>query len=458
MLVLFLCGLQALLGIGQALHGLPSHSGFWISGSFDNPAGLASCLCIALPFVYPFSQSRKKGIRLISYILTVCMVTTICLSGSRAGILSLLVVVGYMYYPCFRSFRTYQKTGVMLVLVVVMGVAYFTKKDSADGRILIWKCTWEMIKERPITGYGVGAFQAHYMDYQAAYFKKNPESEWRMLADNVRHPFNEYLNLWIQGGGGALLVVFVSGIFLCRCYMRFSSWNKKSAVASLLSLLAFSFFSYPFNYPFTWIMLFLNVYVLARNHLCLFVLNKCKKWFAVCLGIAGVILFIQVTERFENERNWKKIADKSLMGQTEKMLPLYESLQKQLGYNPYFLYNYAAELYIGNQYEKCLQISLQCRKHWADYDLEILLGETYTQLNREEEAIKHFELAANMCPVKFTPLYKLYHVYKKCNREKEAKMLAWQIVNKEVKISSAEIDSMKTEMRKELGEFPSFSF
>ena len=37
-------------------------------------------------------------------------------------------------------------------------------------------------------------------------------------------------------------------------------------------------------------------------------------------------------------------------------------------------------------------------------------------------------------------------------------MLAWQIVNKEVKISSAEIDSMKTEMRKELGEFPSFSF
>ena len=86
------------------------------------------------------------------------------------------------------------------------------------------------------------------------------------------------------------------------------------------------------------------------------------------------------------------------------------------------------------------------------------MGETYTQLNREEEAIKHFELAANMCPVKFTPLYKLYHVYKKCNREKEAKMLAWQIVNKEVKISSAEIDSMKTEMRKELGEFPSFSF
>lgn len=379
----------------------------------------------------------------------------VCLSGSRAGMLSLLVVGIYMGYPRFRTFRAYQKTVIILVLTISVGIAYFVKKDSADGRMLIWKCTWNMIKEQPVTGHGIGAFQAHYMDYQAEYFKENPESEWRMLADNVRHPFNEYLYLWIQGGVGALLVVFMLGVFLYRYYVRYLSWNKKGAMASLLSISVFSLFSYPFNYPFTWIVFALNLYVLMRNYPYLYTLSKYKKAFAICLEVIGFIYLIQVVGDFKNEREWKKVADKSLMGQTEKMLPRYGELCKGLGHNPFFLYNYAAELYTGGRYEKCLDVCLQCRKYWADYGLEILLGETYTQLKRYEEAIRHFELAADMCPVRFTPLYKLYHVYKQCNRVKESQMLAWRILHKEVKIPSQEIERMQTEMRRELEKMPS---
>ena len=47
-----------------------------------------------------------------------------------------------------------------------------------------------MIKDKPITGHGIGAFEAKYMDYQAAYFKTYPDSKFVMLADNVKHPFN----------------------------------------------------------------------------------------------------------------------------------------------------------------------------------------------------------------------------------------------------------------------------
>ena len=32
-----------------------------------------------------------------------------------------------------------------------------------------------MIKHEPFTGYGVGGFSAHYMDYQAQYFKEHPD-------------------------------------------------------------------------------------------------------------------------------------------------------------------------------------------------------------------------------------------------------------------------------------------
>lgn len=45
-----------------------------------------------------------------------------------------------------------------------------------------------MIKHEPFTGYGVGGFSAHYMDYQAQYFKEHPDSQFAILADNIKSP------------------------------------------------------------------------------------------------------------------------------------------------------------------------------------------------------------------------------------------------------------------------------
>ena len=50
------------------------------------------------------------------------------------------------------------------------------KKDSADGRLLVWICSMNMIKDNLLLGWGIGGFEAHYMDYQASYFERNPNS------------------------------------------------------------------------------------------------------------------------------------------------------------------------------------------------------------------------------------------------------------------------------------------
>ncbi len=59
-----------------------------------------------------------------------------------------------------------------------------------------------MIKDKPIVGHGIGAFEAHYMEYQASYFERHPDSKYTMLADNVKHPFNEFLLVGVQLGVG----------------------------------------------------------------------------------------------------------------------------------------------------------------------------------------------------------------------------------------------------------------
>jgi O-antigen ligase len=140
---------------------------------------------------------------------------------------------------------------------------YFLKRDSADGRLLIWQTTWNMIKDKPIAGHGYGAFNAKYMLYQAEYLDASPDSRYSALADNVLHPFNEYLFALSEHGFIGFGVLILLGLFTVRCYLRKPDRTKFIALLSLLSLAVFSCFSYPFKYPFSWIMLFLNIAVIC---------------------------------------------------------------------------------------------------------------------------------------------------------------------------------------------------
>ena len=49
-----------------------------------------------------------------------------------------------------------------IVLLLLVGL-YFWKKDSADGRILIWLCSLDMFGDHWFFGIGSGKFQAEYM-------------------------------------------------------------------------------------------------------------------------------------------------------------------------------------------------------------------------------------------------------------------------------------------------------
>ena len=102
---------------------------------------------------------------------------------------------------------------VTLLVVLVIGFGLYTiKKGSADGRVLIWRVTSQLIKQKPIMGHGSGAFAALYMNEQANWFEagKGPEVQ-SMVAGSPEAPFNEVLKLWLEKG---LLAVVVAGVLL----------------------------------------------------------------------------------------------------------------------------------------------------------------------------------------------------------------------------------------------------
>lgn len=117
-------------------------------------------------------------------------------------------------------------------------------------------------------------------------------------------------------------------------------------------------------------------------------------------------------------------------------------------HNDLFLYNYAAELNVAGLYDESYKIARECNNLWADYDLQMLMADNCLQLQQYDKTESHLKKAAAMCPVKFMPLYRLAELYMETEQTDEAMILAQIIVEKDVKIPSSVISSIKTKMKK----------
>lgn len=450
-MIFTLCGIQALYGIFQFL------STFNVAtGSFDNPAGFASCLCISLPFSHVYIYHQRKLVRVIGFMLIICIIIALYLSQSRTsfiylGFLAFIYLRKHIVIP--HKWRKLLPYIAIFSAIIFFLFIYIYKKDSADGRVLIWYCAFAMIIQKWITGWGLNGFLAHYMDFQASFFKSNPNSEFAHLADNIKSPFNELLHICIIGGIPSLILVFMYVTLIIKCYTKRPTIEKRTALLSLIGIVFFSAFSYPFNYPFTWIMLISCSYVILRNE------NgeipfplKVKKTILILLLGASVTFNYYLIPKIQAIHKWKEASDIAFLGNFKKVLPIYEYAYLRLSDNPYFLYNFAAELYTNGDYTRSLCLLNKCRNYMADYNLEILLGDNCLKLDRKEEAITHYKEASFMCPNRFYPLYKMQIIYDSLGNKRMAYILAKQILRKNIKVPSQEINQIKEYMNNWLQE------
>ena len=446
LIITMLCAIQALYGIAQYIRLIPTLSHHKVNGSFDNPAGFAACICVGFPFFFYFLAKKELCIRCVSISGMIAVELAVLLSGSRAGMLALAVVCLAGFFHLFRI-NAKKKVFIGIFLVILSAGLYFMKKDSANGRLLIWQCSWEMIKDKPFTGHGTDGFKAEYMNYQARYFEKNHDSKYAMLADNINHPFNEYIGLLVNYGLAGFLLLLLFSFFLFKAFMRNPKKTLFSYCASwcLIAIAIFSFFSYPLRYPFVWVMglISCSIILFQGNELRLILFKK--PFFPVLALLLIPVICIKSYNRFVAEIKWCKTAQQSLAGRME-MLPEYKKLHYRLYRNELFLYNYSAELNFAGQYEESQSIARECERLWADYDLQMLMADNYENLQQYDKAEKYYKKAAAMCPIKFMPLYLLAKMYDTTGRRSEAIVLAEQIINKPIKISSATITAIQREM------------
>lgn len=444
-IIVLISFLQTLYGLGQCLHCFFSDGSYRVTGSFDNPAGFAVSLVTAFPFILYCRKSMTIiGVRRILSLVLFLTVLAILLSGSRSGLTAVIVMSGWMLYRKSSLKPTVKILLAVAVSIFFMTVVYLLKKDSADGRLLIWRCSWNMIKDNFLTGWGWNAFRTYYMDYQAAYFKCHPNSAYAILADNIQSPFNEYLSFILCFGIIGILFLGVAMFLLFRfCQCNKLDSIKQTALSALLGIAVFSFFSYPFTYPSVWILFAFCIYILIKDFFTYKPFRSIGRLYCIFIAFGAMFLGSKVCQRIHAEYQWKKIA----YAPTKDNLSVYFNLYPILGKDPYFLYNYAFAQFSCGNLDEGLMLALKCRTIWSNYDLELLLGSIYMQKKEYDLAELHYTKASFMCPCRFIPLYQLFCLYQEQGNERLAYDLAKKIEAKTTKVPSITVKQIKYKIK-----------
>lgn len=456
------CFLQTCYGLFQLAGWFPSnHSNFAITGSFDNPAGFVTVLSLGFPIGLTLLARAK---RLKWYLTVVGLIVTamaVFFSGSRTGMLAIIIsFVAFLLLKKsilsrFRQLKYYKLLLVLFVGLFIGGafILYYQKEDSANGRLLIWKVSFAMIKDKPILGYGIGAFQAKYMDYQANYFQENPTFRYAQLADNVKHPFNEFIKVAVELGIAGLTVIFSVILFVFWKITKSKNENRELVLSGLTSFFLLACFSYPLQYVTTW--LFLAFYLSAMLPSKEIRISNTPISLIARVAVVVVCIFAlsHIIRQVGLEMKWKTIAMSSLKGNTEEMLPEYRKLYlTALKQNPFFLYNYGAELNTAGRFDESIAILTECKKRFSDYDLQMLMADNYYRKGETEKAIQAYQHASEMIPCRFLPIYQLLEIYKETGEKEIAVKYANEIINKNVKVPSVIVSFIQQEANKFLTE------
>lgn len=187
--------IEAVSGMRQ-LHGFEgsNHSLFRLTGDFYNPGPYSGYLAMVLPVClwmilqfngYKKGEWRQAEIYLhyLGWISLLAIIVVLPAGMSRAAWIAAVVSCGWVYWVqrigwektkrFIKGHRILTTVSSFVILILVAGALvgiYVLKKESADGRLLLWKITTQAITKRPWTGTGLGGFPAAYAETQAEYF------------------------------------------------------------------------------------------------------------------------------------------------------------------------------------------------------------------------------------------------------------------------------------------------
>lgn len=364
---------------------------------------------------------------------------------------------------------------LIFICIAFLGLYKF-KQGSADGRLLMWQVSWEMIKEKPILGWGTGGFEANFGKYQAEWFRCDYGSPGQELVAGIPDaPFNELIRIGVEYGFIGILLVFLV------LYFSFARKDTRSQRIStiffgdlmvlthyavmlkgcLISILIFSLFSYPLDVApiviqvIVMLALIINMqpsncsfkpkYIFIKQNS--YNLNPIIPKLSVIVLIVFIPFLINnVSNLYQGHKHWKEAYQLYQYQIYDEAAGEYEKALVYLPFNGLLLQVYGKCLVMNKQWDEALDILESAIEFRSDPILYTALGDTYKALKKYDLAEWAYESAWDMVPHKFYPGYLLVKLYNEIGNDDKAKKVAFSLLKQDVKVQSVAIEEMKIEL------------
>ena len=451
-------GSEAILGLRQ-LYGFATsgHSMYALTGSFFNPGPYSGYLAMILPVcLYQWLVCGRRGGRVVAggVMLLIFCVLPAGMSRSAwlaAGVSCLCVYAWHMdWTDKFRLLWQQQRRRVVMavvggfcVLLLAGYLLFVLKPDSARGRLFMWKITCRAIAEKPLTGYGIHNFAAAYGNAQETYFAAGDYEPWEeRVAGSPEYAFNEYLQAAVELGiplAVCLLVVVV------LCLYRGVRKGRYGICGAILSLMIFSFSSYPLQLP---------VFIVTFGGLLVACLSGADRWqwlgLAVSVGIIGGFRLkndLQVEQACREWMNARVLYNAGAYQSAEKE---YGRLYPLLRDRASFLFEYGHGLHKQQQFSKSNRILKEALLRSCDPMILNVIGKNYQQMGDCLSAEDWFIRSTHRLPGRIYPYYLLAKLYAEPSFRQPDKFekMKWMVLTKEPKVHSTAIRQMREEIKK----------
>ena len=451
-------GSEAILGLRQ-LYGFATsgHSMYALTGSFFNPGPYSGYLAMILPVcLYQWLVCGRRGGRVVAggVMLLILCVLPAGMSRSAwlaAGVSCLCVYAWHMdWTDKFRLLWQQQRQRVVMVVVggfcvlLLAGYLLFVlKPDSARGRLFMWKITCRAIAEKPLTGYGIHNFAAAYGNAQETYFAAGDYEPWEeRVAGSPEYAFNEYLQAAVELGiplAVCLLVVVV------LCLYRGVRKGRYGICGAILSLMIFSFSSYPLQLP---------VFIVTFGGLLVACLSGADRWqwlgLAVSVGIIGGFRLkndLQVEQACREWMNARVLYNAGAYQSAEKE---YGRLYPLLRDRASFLFEYGHGLHKQQQFSKSNRILKEALQRSCDPMILNVIGKNYQQMGDCLSAEDWFIRSTHRLPGRIYTYYLLAKLYAEPSFRQPDKFekMKRMVLTKEPKVHSTAIRQMREEIKK----------
>ena len=453
----------------QQLHGYAysNHSLFRLTGSFFNPGPYCGYLAAVLPVCLWAALKFQKGMHYFAWICVGAILIVLPAGMSRSAWMAAVVACGWVYWmerigweKTKAAYIRYKNATIPFIAIVailagcaIAGV-YGMKRDSADGRLLMWKVTGKAIAGQPLAGTGLGGFPAAYAEAQGKYFATGTATgQEKQVAGCPEYAFNEYLQIGLEQGIGGL-IVFVLWLGSMGYYGIRN--RQHGAVGGVLALAVFAVSSYPLQLPSFWmILVFLGAICVTKDGTqarssALPVSSAYPITIISLLSLASVCLFILQKGQYEVYKRWGRMQTVYNNKAYESVSEDYKDLHDKLKHKPEFLFEEAQCLSKTGRYAEAIRVLERAKRLSGDPMIRYMIAKNRQATGDYREAERELLHAIGILPERLYPYYLLAKLYAEpaFNQADKFRAAAGAVLTKEPKVESSAIREMRTEIKK----------